>query len=71
MATAMDSTDLDREEQFARIRQMIAETDARQAERLKFESEARQAMPRLVLTAMTATAALMGAGAALASLIAG
>ena len=52
----------------AEMRKLMAEANKLAAERLKFDSE-REFMPRtLIFQAMLATAALLGAGAAIAKL---
>jgi hypothetical protein len=82
MATQMDRGELDLQEQLARIREMSSnsdklhlETQKLMAESLKFEAERFKAgresefMPRnMIFQAMLATAALLGAGAAIAKL---
>jgi hypothetical protein len=82
MATQMDRGELDLQEQLARIREMSSnsdklhlETQKLMAESLKFETERFKAgresefMPRnMIFQAMLATAALLGAGAAIAKL---
>jgi hypothetical protein len=68
MATQMDRGELDLQEQLARIRQMGVNTDKAIAEMQKTRAEV-DVMPRaLGFQAMLATAALLGAGAAIAKL---
>ena len=83
MATQMEPKELDLQEQMIRLRRAIAESDKFAAEtrkaideRLKIERETRKieretkALPySLILQAMIATGALLGAGAALAKLL--
>lgn len=72
MATAPDPSIEELNRQSARLeaetRKLMAEANKLAAERLKFDSE-RELMPRsLIFQAMLATAALLGAGAAVAKL---
>ena len=72
MATVTEPTVEELHRQSARIeaetRKLMAESNKLAAERLKFETE-RELMPRsLIFQAMLATAALLGAGAAIAKL---
>ncbi|MDR2858199.1 MAG: hypothetical protein LBV50_10190 [Novosphingobium sp.] len=84
MATQLDPKELALQEQLARIRQMIAETDRltteqsarvrqmideaerNRAEQAKLARETRVMPASLIMQAMLATAALLGAGAAVA-----
>lgn len=68
MATQPQHETLDVEEQIARIRRTQAEIDKMFDERSKLRAEV-QFMPRnMIFQAMLASAALIGAGAALAKL---
>ena len=72
MATAPDPSIEELNRQSARIeaetRKLMAEANKLAAERLKFDSE-RELMPKsMIFQAMLATAALLGAGAAIAKL---
>jgi len=76
MATQMEPKELDLQEQMIRLRRAIAESDKFAAEtrkameeRRKIESETKMFPLSLILQAMIATAALLGAGAALAKLL--
>jgi hypothetical protein len=76
MATHFEPDRLDLEEQIIRIRAMVQESEKRQLEMSKIVDEQIkvrdeiQYMPRvLIFQAMLATAALLGAGAAIAKLI--
>ena len=68
MATHLDQNRLDFEEQIARISKLVEDVVKSQAETRKITAET-QFMPRaMIFQAMLATAALIGAGAALAKL---
>ena len=68
MATHLDHTRLDLDEQIARISKLVEDVVKSQAETRKLTAET-QFMPRaMIFQAMLATAALIGAGAALAKL---
>ena len=68
MATHLDHTRLDLDEQIARISKLVEDVVKSQAEVRKLTAET-QFMPRaMIFQAMLATAALLGAGAALAKL---
>ncbi len=68
MATQPDQGRLDVEEQIARISKLVEDVVKSQAETRKITAET-QYMPRaLIFQAMLATAALLGAGAAVAKL---
>ena len=68
MATQIDQTRLDFEEQIARISKLVEDVVKSQAETRKITAET-QFMPRaMIFQAMLATAALIGAGAAIAKL---
>jgi len=76
MATQMEPKELDLQEQMSRLRRAIAESDKFAAEtrkaieeRRKVEAETKMFPLSLILQAMIATAALLGAGAALAKLL--
>jgi len=72
MSDTAFSQPLDLREQIARIDRAIAETAKFAAEQRKLEAQARQFDPnrwQIILTAMTAGAALFGAGAAFLKLI--
>ncbi|MBV8238875.1 MAG: hypothetical protein JO221_08910 [Sphingomonas sp.] len=76
MATQMEPKELDLQEQMIRLRRAIAESDKFAAEtrkameeRRKIEAETKMFPLSLILQAMIATAALLGAGAALAKLL--
>ena len=73
MATQVDPKELDLQEQMARIRQMIDESDRRRAEseqriaeREKIMAETKLLPASTIFQAMIATGALLGAGAAIA-----
>lgn len=68
MATRAES-DYDVQEQLARIRKMIAESDKIADERRKLSVDTRIAPWQVVIGAMTAGAALFAAGAAFIKLI--
>lgn len=82
MATTIEPKELDIQEQLARIRRMAAESDKLyeerlkmeherlkiERERLKIEAETKVISPNMIFQAMLATAALLGAGAAIAKL---
>ena len=68
MATQIDQTRLDFEDQIARISKLVEDVVKSQAETRKITAET-QFMPRaMIFQAMLATAALIGAGAAIAKL---
>ena len=68
MATHLDHNRLDLDEQIARISKLVEDVVKSQAEVRKLTAET-QFMPRaMIFQAMLATAALIGAGAALAKL---
>jgi hypothetical protein len=68
MATQTDRSELDLQEQLARIQQMVVNTDKAIAEMQKTRAET-GFMPRMLgFQAMLATAGLLGAGAAIAKL---
>lgn len=69
MATQLDNRDLDLQEQIARIKQMIDDSDRARAESDKVRAET-QALPKtLAYQAMLAGAGLLGAGVALATFL--
>ncbi|MDR2857328.1 MAG: hypothetical protein LBV50_05720 [Novosphingobium sp.] len=68
MATQLDPGELDLQEQLAKIRQMMDASDRDRAETRKLSAETRVISASIVLQAMLATAALLGAGAAIAKL---
>jgi len=69
MATYPDKSELDRDEQIARITKLVDDMVRSQAETRKINAET-EFMPRsMVFQAMLATAALLGAGAAVAKLL--
>ena len=68
MATQLNRDDLDLQEQIARIAKIQEEIDKTRADARKATAEV-EFMPRsMIFQAMLATAALLGAGAALAKL---
>ena len=68
MATLPDKDGLDIEEQIARVSKLVEDIVKSQAETRKITAET-QFMPRaMIFQAMLATAALLGAGAAIAKL---
>jgi len=68
MATTPNKDRLDVEEQIARVSKLVEDIVKSQAETAKLTAET-QFMPRVVIfQAMLATAALLGAGAAIAKL---
>ena len=68
MATQVPPGDLDVQEQLVRIRARMEESEKFSAETRKFIVETQNASKALVFQAMLATAALLGAGAAVAKL---
>ena len=73
MATQIDPKELDLQEQLARIRQMMDDSDRARAEQAKVIEERNKLLAEvkffpasLIFQAMLATAALLGAGAAIA-----
>lgn len=66
MATQADPKELNVQEQLVRIREMVAESDRRQAEAEQRREETRLANRNSIFQAMIATGALLGAGAAIA-----
>jgi hypothetical protein len=69
MATRFDPDSIDIEEQFARIRKMIAESDKIQDERRKLAVETKFAPWQFALGGVTAGAALFAAAAAFTKLL--
>ena len=68
MASQIPSGELDMQEQIARISKLVEDVVKAQAETQKIKAEI-EFMPRsLIFQAMLATAALLGAGAAIAKL---
>lgn len=69
MATQLGDRERDLLEQFERIRQMSADADARYQEALKIERERKVIPLSLLIQALIAGGALVGAGAALATIL--
>lgn len=69
MATRSDDRDRELMEQFERIRQMSADADARYQEALKIERERKIIPVTLLIQGLIAGGALVGAGAALATIL--
>lgn len=68
MATQLDQRELDLQEQIARIGQMIDDSDRARADAAKARAEVQAMSKNLIFQAMIATAGLLGAGAALATM---
>ena len=68
MATQIDPKDLDLQEQLARIRKMIDESDKARAESNKAQIETKFEPLKFYVSAALGAAGLMGAGAALAKI---
>lgn len=69
MASQMSQAELNIAEQFRRIEQLIADADARNAERVKADREYKLLPWQLLSTGLATGAAIMGAAVALVSLL--